>query len=230
MNQLGRILLGFGATFAIGLAVIAANGKRQLTGPPRRLGETDDDDDDALFEPETSDKWKAMIAKQKARKAERKRQVKDALTTSPALIVDNGYTKQLLLVTGEMQDRDQGAFRVTTFGDDGPIGHATRKDMDAITEEIIDNGWKTLRPATDVEVDQWTSSEKFVEGSKRVAATQAINTLHWRASQKGQQERAREIEAEADKHWRAGDKDAALDVLQRGVKELSGNRARLRRV
>ena len=122
-----------------------------------------------------------------------------------------------------MHESERGKFRVTTFGDDGPVGHHVEPSMEKVAEEIaVGHGYKSVRPASDDEVMAWTSTSKFIEGSKRVAFTQAANMLNFRAGKQDKRSQAREIEMRAHKLASEGHWDDAVDVLQRGIKDLGG--------
>lgn len=215
-----EVAIGFGVTLAIGLVGLSIQHGRSM---PRLRGPVDDDDGDDGDDDFGSDDFMRKIAK---RRHERETAAKQALATSPAIIIDDGHSKRLMLVTGEMQDREHGTLRVTTFNDDGPSGHATRRSMDEIAQAINEYGWKTLRPASETEVMEWTSTEKFVVGSKKTAAIQALNTLHFRAKDK---DAARSVEDRANKLVAEGKWDDAVLVLQQGIKDLSGLIARAKR-
>lgn len=211
--------LGFGAVLLVGLAIWGVKSKissRGISGRQRSLRAATDDDDDG------GDEWFTRL---RAKQAKSLDEIKAKLKTSPALIGTWKHGgKRLLLVTGEMQS-GKGGYRVTTFADDGPSGHASRSTMDEIADEIRQDGFESLRPASDDEVMAWTSSPEFVEGSKRVAFVQAINTLSFRAGAKGNGDVAREVERAANKLAAEGKWDDATLILQRGIKDL-GRHAR----
>lgn len=215
------VAIGFASVLALGLVTWAIQRRRRALSGPRaakqlRAAADDDDEDDVPDWGE--DSWFSRI---NAKREARLNIVKRAIESSPAVIVNDGYRDQLMIISGEMQNPSKGAFRVTTFGDDGPIGHATQKTMDKIAEEISYSGFKTIRPASDEDVIAWTSTPRFIEGSKRVAFTQAANTLHFRASAKNAHDRAKAIETEAHRLAARGQWDDAVLVLQQGIKELA---------
>src|SRR6185295_1239981 len=110
-----------------------------------------------------------------------------ALKKSPAVVVTTRWGgKDLVLRTGEMQNRGEGKLRATMFGTDGPRGHITRNTDRELAEELSQHyAVKSLRPATDAEVMSWTATPEFARGSKLAALTQASNTLRFRGSKTG---------------------------------------------
>jgi hypothetical protein len=144
-----------------------------------------------------------------------------AFKKSPGIIITEKDGRRSLVVrSGEMQNRGEGKYRATMFGDDGPRGHITKNSDKELAEELLHYFVATdVRPATDAEVMRWTSTPAFERGSKIVAFTQAANTLSYRAGKTGQRDRAREIERIAHMLV-ATDMDAAIKVLEDGIKEI----------
>lgn len=213
------VLSGVATAAVIGLAAMAVKHGR----PKRRLGTAEDEDEDDA--PDWGeDPWFQRI---QARRDKKIADVEAALKTSPALIVSDGYRDYLLITSGEMHEGHGGKFRVTTFADDGPMGHDVEPTMHAIAKEIAQHGYKTVRPATDDDVMTWTTTPKFVEGSKRVAFVQAVNALSSRAHRKGNGDAARDVEQAAHKLAAEGDWDGATQLLQQGIKDLGRPRLRL---
>lgn len=111
-----------------------------------------------------------------ARKA-RESMVRDAFGKSSAIILTTkDGDEKLAILSGEMQNTQHGKHRVTYFGKDGPIGHATRTSLSKIVEDVIDYYPTNVRPATEAEVMKWTSTEEFEEGARRVAEVQRLNS------------------------------------------------------
>lgn len=156
-----------------------------------------------------------------ARKGKRVAMWIAALKKSPAVIVTDSYgNRDLVVRSGEMQNPGEGKLRATMFGTDGPRGHITRNTDRELAAELGDRYLvRSLRPASDAEVMKWTASSEFTEGSKRVAFTQAQNTLGFLASKTGRYDRAQEIRARADA---AGDIEKATRIIEAGIKELRG--------
>ena len=144
-----------------------------------------------------------------------------AFKKSPGIIITERDGRRSLVVrSGEMQNRGEGKYRATMFGDDGPRGHITKNSDKELAEELLHYFVATdVRPATDAEVMKWTSTPAFERGSKIVAFTQAANTLSYRAGKTGQRDRAREIERIAHTLV-ATDMDAAIKLLEDGIKEI----------
>lgn len=145
-----------------------------------------------------------------------------ALKRSPAIIVTSTHGRRdLVLRTGEMQNRGEGKLRATVFGTDGPRYHITRNTDRELADELAAT-WgtvKSIRPASESEVMKWTSSCEFTRGSKLVALTQASNTIRYRGSKTGKYDRASEIDRKADA-LAATDIDAAIAILEAGIKEI----------
>lgn len=120
-----------------------------------------------------SDDWfERLNKKSNARKAA----MREALATHDAVFITSGTRKILLVKTPEMSNPEEGAVRVMTFDDDGPIGHTTRPTLDKIADELA-RDWHpdTIEPATMAEVDAFTGTEKFAKGSAAVIAVQKAN-------------------------------------------------------
>ncbi len=132
-----------------------------------------DEDDDEFDEPED---LRAMTLRFKREKAERKQKVNEAFEKSNAVILTlKDGQRKLAIKTPEMSNKDEGKIRVTYFGEDGPIGHATRKSMNEIVEDVIDYFPVDVKPATEIEVMKWTGTDEFAEGARRVAEVQRAN-------------------------------------------------------
>lgn len=124
---------------------------------------------------------KQRAAEYRRAKAERIKLLEMLLASTPAIRGMVGDHPRLALVTGELSDHDQGAYRVTYFGTDGPYGHRTRRTMHDIAIEIEDTLSPPFEPMTEAEVMAWTTTEEFVHGSLVVAYVQAENTYSWLA-------------------------------------------------
>lgn len=155
-----------GATFHfVNLAGPRTRGKKT-----KALASADDDDD----EDAGSDNWFERLQK---KHAERKRPMRDALTKHDAVFVtaSNGR-RVLLLKSKEVADVEQGAVRVTEFDEDGPVGHKTKWTIDDIADELTSD-WnpKMIEPATEAEIMEFTSTERFAKGAANVIAVQKHN-------------------------------------------------------
>lgn len=146
-----------------------------------------------------------------------------AFKKSPGIIITEKHgRKDLVIRSGEMQNRGEGKLRATMFGTDGPRGHITKNTDRELAEELLHYYVATnVRPASDAEVMRWTSSPEFTRGSKAVAFTQAVNTLSYQAGRQDKRDQAREIEQRAhaliakNQDW-----DGAIKVLEAGIKEI----------
>lgn len=135
------------------------------------LGNSDDDDPQPG---EDDESWFQRITR---RADENRRRMHEAMKKSPALFLTTAQGRQILVVqTPEMSNRSEGAVRVTTFDEDGPIGHVTRRSTEQLAEEV-QRDWnpKEIRPASEAEVLAWTSTERFARGAARVAEVQRAN-------------------------------------------------------
>lgn len=191
---------------------------KPTTVPQGRRGHAhmakDDPPDDDFGE----DSWFKKIS---AQRGARVATLIAAFKKSPGIIITEKDGRRSLVVrSGEMQNRGEGKYRATMFGDDGPRGHITKNSDKELAEELLHYFVATdVRPATDAEVMRWTSTPAFERGSKIVAFTQAANTLSYRAGKTGQRDRAREIERIAHTLV-ATDMDAAIKMLEDGIKEI----------
>ena len=186
-------------------------------GPVRRAHASklkDDDGDDSLKEP-----WLKKIHAQSGKSLA---MLIAALKKSPAFIITDRYgRKDLIVRSGEMQNRHEGKLRVTMFGTDGPRGHITKNTDKELTEELKQSyAIKSIKPASDADVMRWTGSCEFADGSRRVALVQALNTLGFRASKTQQHDRAREIASRAYAVMET-DIDKAIAIVEAGIKEIS---------
>lgn len=165
----------------------------------------------------------ALLVKARHEKYLRTEAALAALDQSAGIIAtDRNGDRELLIVSGEMQTPEEGALRVSYFRPDGPWGHETRKDLKAIAAAIADHYYKTVRPATEDEVIDWTTSKEFVDGSHRVAFVQAVNELSYSSSQMGHEmyEAARAVIREAEDVANSGDFEAAAKMVQKALNAL----------
>lgn len=186
-----------------------------MTKPVKKTARQLDAELDAEF---GSDRWMKKI---NSKRGKRLATLIGALKRSPGIIItERDGRRSLVIRSGEMQNRSEGKLRATMFGTDGPRGHVTRNTDKELAEELLHYfAAKSVRPATDAEVMRWTSTPEFDRGSKLVAFTQAANTLSWRAGQNDKRDRARDIERRAHALI-ASDVDAAIALLQAGIKEI----------
>jgi lysophospholipase L1-like esterase len=180
-DALGAVLLGgalaLGAVLLFNAFKNPAPTRREMFAGPLMLGApmlagNDDDEDDATdFGEET---WFERIRR---RDHERRARITKAMAKSPAVILTDGSGREtLVVITGEMQNTDEGKHRATYLAADGPVGHVTRKTLDKVIEEI-DRDYRpaSVRAATDEEVMAWTSTPEYEEGARRVAEVQRAN-------------------------------------------------------
>lgn len=144
----------------------------------RGLGTSEDDesedDDDEPRPGEDAEKWWERLQR---RANAGKARMHKALDQHDALIITTRQGRRILVIKSpEMTDTQEGRLRVTTFDEDGPIGHTTRPTLDKLADEIH-RDWhpETITPATEAEVMAWPGTERFAEGAARVAAVQRAN-------------------------------------------------------
>lgn len=155
----------------------------EITGAIAGLESIDDDDvelDEEAIErfPKTGTKaqkdawWEELRAKSEAKHAK----MREALAAHDAVFITSGDRRILLLKTPEMSNPEEGSIRVTQFDADGPIGHMTRHDIAALAKTLSED-WQPskIEPATEAEVMAFTDTDRFREGSERVAAVQRAN-------------------------------------------------------
>lgn len=139
----------------------------------RGLRGADDDDEDPRPGEDTEAWWERFQRRAKAGET----RVRDALARHDALILTaRGGRRILVLKTPEMSNLDEGAVRVTTFDEDGPIGHQTRATVDALASEVY-RDWhpEAIEPASEGEIMAWTGTERFAKGAAAVAEMQRRN-------------------------------------------------------
>lgn len=142
----------------------------------RGLRGSDDgaDDDDEPRPGEDDETWWQRLSRQARRGQDR---MQAALDQHDALILTaRGGRRILVLKTPEMSDPAEGPLRVTTFDEDGPIGHTTRRSLEALAEDVY-RDWhpETITPASEAEVLAWTGTERFARGAAAVAEMQRRN-------------------------------------------------------
>lgn len=164
----------------------------------------------------------SFMKKTNARRGANAAKLIAAFKRSPGIIItEKGGRKVLVVRSGEMQNRGEGKFRATIFGSDGPRGHITRNTDRELAEELLHYySVQDVKAATDAEVVRWTTSCEFDQGSKRVAFTQAVNTLSYQAGKADKRARAREIEDRAHELAAANQWDKAIKTLEAGIKEI----------
>lgn len=126
----------------------------------------------------TRDDFEAEIERMRQKHAARLEAVESALAKSPAIIVTHkDGRREMYILTPEMSSPQDGAWRLTCLMPDGPWGHDTRRTVRDLAEEVARSHPHTVTPASEDEVQMWTSTTEFVQGSKRVAFIQAINAI-----------------------------------------------------
>lgn len=139
----------------------------------RGLGAADADDDDPRPGEDDETWWQRLLRQADARNE----RMRKALAQHDALILTTSAGRRVLVIkTPEMSNPDEGSLRVTTFDEDGPIGHTTRADVAKLAEEV-QRDWhpKMIKPASAAEVDAWMSTERFARGSAAVLEVQKAN-------------------------------------------------------
>lgn len=123
--------------------------------------------------------WVQSI-KDKAETGRRERHgaVLRAIRKPPVAIVmtDRSGRETLAIVTREMSNPNDGAWRASVCWRDGPVGHITRATLGKIAAELSsDYAPVRVRVASEAEVMKWTGTAEYTEGFQRVLETQAWN-------------------------------------------------------
>jgi lysophospholipase L1-like esterase len=139
---------------------------------PRALAAPADPDDQ---EPgEDDEKWWERLQRQANAGRDRMR---EALEKHDAVILTTAGGRRVLVIkTPEVVDVEDGALRVTTFDEDGPIGHTTRPTIAKLAEEVH-RDWhpQRIEPASEADIMAWTGTERFARGAAAVAEVQRFN-------------------------------------------------------
>ena len=178
-----------------------------------------DDEEDVFAE------FEREAAEREERHQRERKLAETALRASSAI---SGHTQwgdpRMAIVSGETADREDGAMRVTFFGVDGPHGHVTRKTEEDIADEVRQVMVPPYVPMTEAEVIAWTTTPMYEIGSRKVAYTQAANSLSWYASQAGRREvyeRANKLANEAmGRDPGVAEMDRALAIFHDAIREL----------
>lgn len=160
--------------------------------------------------------WERERGERSERRGRRMGELVVMLSKGPAVRSTRGLPI-LALVGPEMSARDEGAFRVTYLGADGPRGHVTRREIAQIYDDILDNVEGPVS-ASDLDVVAWTNTPEYLHGSRLVAMTQAENSLRYRASQANRGDWARDVIRRAEA---TNDPVAATAILEAALKELA---------
>ena len=107
----------------------------------------------------------------------RQKRLHQALLRYPALIVTDRRGRQtLLILSGEMSNPQEGAYRVTKFLSDGPEGHITRTSILRLAQDLSrDLAPDRIEPVSEDRVMAWMSTPGYIEGSERVFEMQRLN-------------------------------------------------------
>lgn len=170
--------------------------------------------------------FREHIASLKRKHADRVAEMRAALSQSPAVFLSRDDFTELVIVTGDTHpSAGDRKLRATTFLHDGPWGHENYKDMEDVASELARRSWNTVIPASDDEVQEWTSTPEFIAGSKRVAFAQAANALRYMASRDGYNSetyrRAQRILSDAEM---MDDIDAATAKLEHELRAFDPDR------
>lgn len=156
------------------------------------------------------DEIQAKLREDKRRRA----RVAEMFEESGIVAIDVGGREEFLVL--HPSTRRPGAWQVSAFGFDGPIGHdegGTREE--AIKRALETHGRKAkVRPASEAEFMELSQSDEFIEGSKRVRFVQLVNELSF---EYGRAPAVRELE---DKAHAADTMDEAIEILERGARRL----------
>ena len=107
----------------------------------------------------------------------RQKRLHQALLRYPAVFVtDRRGRKTLLVVSGEMSNPHEGAYRVTKLLRDGPEGHVTRPSIARLAQDLSrDLSPNQIEPAGEDDVMAWVTTPEYLEGSERVLEMQRRN-------------------------------------------------------
>jgi hypothetical protein len=107
----------------------------------------------------------------------RQKMLHRALLEHQALIVTSTDGRRTLLIrSGEMSYPGEGAFRVTQYHEDGPVGHITRKDVTRLAQDLSrDLMPRKVVAANEATVVAWMSTPEFLRGVDRVLEVQRAN-------------------------------------------------------
>lgn len=107
----------------------------------------------------------------------RQKRLHQALLRHPALFVtDRRGRKTLLVLSGEMSNPQEGAYRVTKLLRDGPEGHVTRASIARLAQDLSrDLSPDRIEPASEDDVTAWVTTPEYLEGSERVFEMQRRN-------------------------------------------------------
>lgn len=107
----------------------------------------------------------------------RQKRLHQALLRHPALFVtDRRGRKTLLVLSGEMSNPQEGAYRVTSLLRDGPSGHVTRASIARLAQDLSrDLSPDRIEPASEDDVTAWVTTPEYLEGSERVFEMQRRN-------------------------------------------------------
>lgn len=150
------------------------------------------------------------------------------LTVSPAIrgttSTGSKYEQpRMAIVSGELSDRAEGAYRVTFFGADGPHGHQTKDSMSKIAKAILEAMDGNFAAMSEDDVMAWTTTPEFEVGSRVVGYMQAENTLRWYAQKAGKLDWAYDQIKEANRVGRDRTPEAieaATEVIVKAIREL----------
>jgi hypothetical protein len=143
--------------------------ERGLGGVTGRSADPDDQEPG-----EDDDKWWERLQRQANAGRDRMR---EALEKHDAVILTTAGGRRVLVIkTPEVVDVEDGALRVTTFDEDGPIGHTTRPTIAKLAEEVH-RDWhpQHIEPASEAAIMAWTGTERFARGAAAVAEVQRFN-------------------------------------------------------
>jgi len=121
---------------------------------------------------------KESLERFRANKRARHGEVLRAIRSAPVAIVmtDRTGRETLAIVTREMSRASEGGWRASVYWHDGPVGHITRKTLGEIAKELAgDYAPESVRVVDDATVMEWTGTDEFAEGARKVAEVQAWN-------------------------------------------------------
>lgn len=125
-----------------------------------------------------ADWFRELQDKQEAQRRGKHGAVLRAIRTPPCAIVmtDRNGRESLAIITREMSNKHEGAWRASLYWHDGPTGHVTRATLGKLAAELSsDYSPVTVRAISEDATMKWFGTAKFAAGAKAVLETQQWN-------------------------------------------------------
>lgn len=105
------------------------------------------------------------------------RAIREATTRGIAIVMTHMQTETLALISREMSNPAEGAWRASIFWHDGPLCHITRARLSDLATALADDYFpSTVREIDDAAVMAWCSTPEFRRGVEMVAEVQTWNS------------------------------------------------------